>query len=110
MSASPRARQGQDTLHPLAKLLSFLFAPRAGLFALIALGCALVIGFGVEALMTGGQGWSKYPDVLGGYEVLPIVALAGAILLGWGVRFCFGVKPDFYARAAGDEIEEHGDA
>jgi hypothetical protein len=46
--------------------------------------------------------------VLGGYEVLPFLAATGAILLAWLVRWILGVSPNFYERAAGDDIDEEG--
>ena len=100
---------GSD-LHPLARPFRTLFAPRAGLYAVIILAGLLGVGFAVEALVTGGEGLSKYPEVLGGYEVLPAAALAAAILASWIVRWVLGASGDFYERAAGDVTGEDEDA
>jgi uncharacterized membrane protein len=110
MTAPRRYAPGADGLHPLARPFAFLLAPRAGLFAVVILAVLLLAGFAIEAAVTGGEGLSKYPEVLGGYEVLPALALAGAILVGWIVRWVLGVRADFYERAAGDVTEDDGDA
>jgi hypothetical protein len=97
-----------DGVHPLAKPFLFLLAPGFGRWIVIALAVVMVLGFGLEFLLAGEDGLSKYPEVLGGYEVLPFLAAAGAILLAWLVRWVLGVSPTFYERAAGDEIDDEG--
>ena len=109
MTAPRKSPPAGDGIHPLARPFLFLFAPRAGLFAVVILAAIVLIGFALEAALTDGAGLSKYPEVLGGYEVLPAVALAAAILIGWVVRWVLGVRPDFYERAAGDVSEEDSD-
>jgi uncharacterized membrane protein len=94
-----------DGVHPLARPFLFVFKPGFARLFILALAALLLIGFGVEFAMTGGEGLSKYPEVLGGYEVLPFLAAAGAILAAWLVRWILGVAPDFYERAAGDVTE-----
>ncbi|XBQ15319.1 MAG: hypothetical protein ABL308_10150 [Oceanicaulis sp.] len=86
------------TVHPVAKPFQRLSGARTGLFVLAALVLVLLISFAVELVMTGGEGWSKYPEVLGGYEVLPGLALAAAILIGWAVRALISASPGFYER------------
>ncbi len=111
MSAPRRSAPGRDGWHPLARPFAVLFAPRAGFFAVVLLAVLLVAGFALEAVLTGGEGLSKYPEVLGGYELLPALALAAAILAGWLVRWVLGVSSDYYERAAGDvKAEDDGDA
>jgi hypothetical protein len=95
-----------DGVHPLAKPFLFLFAPGFGRWIVIGLAVAMLAGFGLEFLLAGEEGLSKYPEVLGAYEVLPFLAAAGAILLAWLVRWVLGVSPSFYERAAGDEIDD----
>lgn len=110
MSAPRKPISGSDGLHPLARPVSVLFAPRAGFFAVVILAVLFVLGFALEAALTGGEGLSKYPEVLGGYEILPALALAAAILAAWLLRWVLGAAPDFYERAAGDVTEDDGDA
>jgi uncharacterized membrane protein len=111
MTAPRKPASSGDGMHRLARPFAALFAPRAGVFALVILAAMLVIGFGVEAAVTGGAGLSKYPEVLGGYEILPAIALAAAILAAWILRWVLGASGPFYERAAGDLIEEDdGDA
>lgn len=110
MSAPRKSAPGGDGWHPLARPFAFLFAPRAGFLAVVILAALLVAGFAIEAALTGGEGLAKYPEVLGGYEILPALALAAAILAGWLVRWVLGVSADYYERAAGDVSEEDGDA
>jgi hypothetical protein len=97
-----------DGVHPLAKPFLFLFAPGFGRWIVLGLVVAMLAGFGLEFLLAGEEGLSKYPEVLGCYEVLPFLAATGAILLAWLVRWILGVSPNFYERAAGDDIDEEG--
>jgi hypothetical protein len=92
--------------HPLARPFQKLSGKRTGLIVLAVLIAALVASFAIELLLTGGEGWSKYPDVLGGYEVLPALALAAAILVSWVVRGILSASADFYER----RDRETGDA
>ncbi|MEQ8403558.1 MAG: hypothetical protein RKE49_00565 [Oceanicaulis sp.] len=85
-------------VHPLAKPFQKLSGPRTGLFVIAGLLGALLVSFAVEFVATGGEGWSKYPEVLGGYEVLPALALAAAILLAWVVRGLLSASAGFYER------------
>ena len=111
MTAPRKPVPASDGVHPLARPFAALFSPRAGFFAVVILAVLLVLGFAIEAALTGGEGLSKYPEVLGGYEILPAVALAAAILVSWIVRWVLGASAHFYERAAGDVIEkEDGDA
>lgn len=112
MTAPRKPVSASDGAHPFARPFLVLFAPRAGFYAVVILAVLLVAGFAVEAAVTGGEGLSKYPEVLGGYEFLPALALAGAILAAWVVRWVLGASADFYERAAGDlnDTEEDGDA
>jgi hypothetical protein len=92
-------------VHPLAKPFQRLSGPRTGLFVVAGLLAVLLISFAVEFAVTGGEGWSKYPEVLGGYEVLPGLALAAAIFAGWAVRGLLSASAGFYERGdhAGDQ-------
>ncbi len=111
MTARRKPVSASDGVHPLARPFSALFSPRAGFYAVVVLAVLLVLGFALEAALTGGEGLSKYPEVLGGYEILPAIALAAAILVSWLVRWALGASANFYERAAGDGIEEEdGDA
>ena len=111
MTAPRKPVSASDGVHPLARPFLALFTPRAGFYAVVILAGLLLLGFALEAALTGGEGLSKYPEVLGGYEILPALALAGAILVSWIVRWVLGASADFYERAAGDVIEEEdGDA
>lgn len=109
MTAPRKPVSASDGVHPLARPFLALASPRAGFFAVVILAIALLGGFAVEAVVTGGEGLSKYPEVLGGYEVLPALALAAAIMAAWLVRWVLGASADFYERAAGDVTEEDGD-
>ena len=81
------------------------------LHVILALAGVLLASFGLEAALTGGEGWSKYPEILGGYEILPLLAMAAVLLAVWLVRWVLGVSADFYERAAGDlKDEENSDA
>ncbi len=91
-----------DGIHPLAQPFLFVFKPGFARLFVLALAVLLLVSFGVEFAMTGGEGLSKYPEVLGGYEVLPALAAAAAIIAAWLVRWVLGVAPDFYEREAGD--------
>lgn len=95
---SRAASPAPGRVHRLAKPFQTLSGPRTGLLVLGAITLGLVISFGVELLVTGGEGWSKYPEVLGGYEVLPGLALAAAALLAWVVRGLLSASADFYDR------------
>ena len=111
MTAPRKPKSASDGLHPLARPFAAVFSPKAGFYAVGVLAALLVLGFLLEAALTGGEGLSKYPEVLGGYEILPALALAGAILVSWIVRWGLGVSAHFYERAARDVIEEEdGDA
>lgn len=103
---SARRAGASDGVHPLAQPFLFLFAPGFGRWIVIGLAVLMVVGFGLEFLLAGEDGLSKYPEVLGGYEVLPFLAAAGAILAAWLVRWVLGVAPGFYERAAGDETDD----
>jgi len=103
---SARRTGASDGVHPLARPFLLLFKPSTGRWIVIVLAVLMAAGFGLEFLLAGEEGLSKYPEVLGGYEVLPFMAAAGAILLAWLVRWVLGVSPSFYERAAGDEIED----
>lgn len=96
MSRAPKAAPGR--IHPIAKPFQKLSGPRTGLFVMGGLAAALLISFAVEFFATGGEGWSKYPEVLGGYEVLPGLALAAAILASWIVRGLLSASAGFYER------------
>jgi hypothetical protein len=109
MTAPRKPVSASDGVHPMARPFAVLFSPRAGFFAVVILAALLVLGFAVEAAVTGGEGLSKYPEVLGGYEILPALALAGAVLVSWVVRWVLGASAQFYERAAGDVIEEEDD-
>lgn len=93
-------------VHPLAKPFQRLSGPRTGMFVVAALLALLLISFAVEFAVTGGEGWSKYPEVLGGYEVLPGLALAAAIFAGWAVRGLLSASAGFYER--GDPADDQG--
>lgn len=81
------------------------------LHVIFALAGFLLASFALEAVVTGGEGWSKYPEILGGYEILPLLAMAAVLVAAWLVRWVLGVSADFYERAAGDlKDEETGDA
>ncbi|MFW6412859.1 MAG: hypothetical protein ACOC0V_01865 [Oceanicaulis sp.] len=90
--------RGAGRVHPAARPFQRFSSQRTGLYVTGAAALILLISFGVEFVMTGGEGWSKYPEVLGGYEVLPGLALAGAILFGWVALRLITVAPDFYER------------
>lgn len=94
-------------VHPLAKPFQRLSGARTGLVVIAVLLVFLLISFAVEFAVTGGEGWSKYPDALGGYEVLPGLALAAAILAAWGLRGLVSASAGFYER--GDEQTGEGD-
>lgn len=96
MSRAPKAAPGR--IHPLAKPFQKLSGPRTGRFVIAGLAAALLISFAAEFLATGGEGLSKYPEVLGGYEVLPGLALAAAILVSWVVRGLLSASAGFYER------------
>ena len=91
-----------DGVHPLAQPFLFVFKPGFARLLIIVLAGLLLLSFGIEFAMTGGEGLSKYPDVIGGYEFLPFLAAAGVILAAWLVRWILGVSPEFYEREAGD--------
>ncbi|MGX6648129.1 hypothetical protein ACWCOP_09325 [Maricaulaceae bacterium MS644] len=97
-------------VHPLAKPFQRLSGPRTGLFITAGLLAFLLISFAVEFALTGGEGWSKYPEVLGGYEILPGLALAAAIFAGWAVRGLLSASAGFYERGdhAGDRAGDQG--
>ncbi|MGJ3230619.1 MAG: hypothetical protein ACFE0P_02355 [Oceanicaulis sp.] len=85
-------------VHPLAKPFQRLSGPRTGLLVIAGILAALLVSFAVEFAVTGGEGWSKYPEVLGGYEILPALALAAAILISWVVRGLVSASAGFYER------------
>lgn len=85
-------------VHPLAKPFQRLSSPRTGLIVIAVLVALLVIGFAIEFAAAGPEGLSKYPEVLGGYEVLPGLALAAAILAAWAVRGLLSASAGFYER------------
>lgn len=101
-------RDPKSGVHPLARPLSGLSSPRAGLITLIVLAVLVVAGFALETVIHDG-GLSKYPEVYGPYELLPLAAAAVAILLGWGLVWLVSRSGDFYARAAGDVKEGEDD-
>ena len=92
-------------VHPLAQPFLFVFKPGFARLFILTLAVLLLVSFGIEFAMTDGEGLSKYPDVLGGYEAPPFLASAAAILLAWLVRWVLGVSPSFYEREAGDVTE-----
>lgn len=101
-------RDPKTGVHPLARPLSGLSSPRAGLIALIVLAVLVAGGFALETVLKEG-GLSKYPDVYGAYELLPLAASAVAILLSWGLVWLISRPGDFYTRAAGDVKEGEDD-
>lgn len=101
-------RDPKAGLHPLARPLSGLSSPRAGLIALIVLAVLVVAGFAMETVLKEG-GLSKYPEVYGAYELLPLAASAVAIALGWALVWLVSRPGDFYSRAAGDVKEGQDD-
>jgi len=98
MSAPRDADKG---VHPLARPLAGLIGPRAGLFITAALGILVVLGFALETVLKDG-GLSKYPEVYGAYELLPLLAGIVAIAGGWVLTRLLRRPADFYSRAAGD--------
>lgn len=98
MSAPRDADKG---VHPLARPLAGLIGPRAGLFVTAALGSLVVLGFVLETVLKEG-GLSKYPDVYGAYELLPLLAGVVALAGAWVLTVLLRRPADFYARAAGD--------
>ena len=64
-------RDPKSGVHPLARPLSGLSSPRAGLITLIVLAVLVVAGFALETVIHDG-GLSKYPEVYGPYELLPL--------------------------------------
>lgn len=101
-------RDPKSDIHPLMRPLTGLTSPRAGLITLILLAVLVAAGFGLETLLSE-DGLSKYPDVYGAYELLPLAASAVAILAGWGLVWLLSRPGDFYARAAGDVKEGEDD-
>ena len=101
-------RDSKSELHPLARPLSGLTSPRAGLIALIVLAVLVAAGFGLETVLSE-DGLSKYPEVYGAYELLPLAAGAAAILAGWALVWLISRPGDFYSRAAGDVKEGEND-
>lgn len=101
-------RNAPDGVHPLARPFMRFSGPRTGLFVVIALGVLVVLGFGLETVLTA-DGLAKYPEVYGAYELLPMAALAVAILAGWVVRWVLGRRADYYEDIAGD-LKERDDA
>ncbi|MFP4519654.1 MAG: hypothetical protein ACLFQ5_09370 [Oceanicaulis sp.] len=95
---SRAASSAPGRVHPLARPFQTLSGRGAGLMVIAAAAAFLLISFAVEFFATGGEGWSKYPDVLGGYEILPAVALAAAILAAWAVRGLLSASAGFYER------------
>ncbi|WBQ13569.1 hypothetical protein L2D00_02510 [Hyphomonadaceae bacterium BL14] len=79
-----------------------------GLTIVLALGAANLIGFGLEFLLTE-DGFAKYRTVTGPYELVLIPATLAAILAGWGMRWLFGHRGDYYEHAAGDVSGEGRD-
>lgn len=98
MSAPRDADKG---VHPLARPLAGLIGPRAGLFIIAALGSLIVLGFVLETVLKEG-GLSKYPDVYGAYELLPLLAGVVALAGAWALTVVLRRPADFYSRAAGD--------
>ncbi len=101
-------RDPKSGVHPLARPLSGLSSPRAGLIALIVIAVLVVAGFALETVIYDG-GLSKYPDVYGAYELLPLAASVIAIALGWVLVWLVSRPGDFYSRAAGDVKEAQDD-
>ena len=101
-------RDSKAGMPPLALPLRGLSSPRAGLIALIVIAVLVVGGFALETVLSDG-GLSKYPEVYGAYELLPLAAAAVAILLGWGLVWLISRPGDFYSRAAGDVTEGQDD-
>lgn len=95
---SRAATPAPGRVHRLAEPFQKLSGPRTGLIVLAVIALVLVISFGVEFLLTGGEGWSKYPEILGGYEVLPGLALVASVLAAWVVRGLLSASADFYDR------------
>lgn len=103
---SAKRAGASDGVHPAARPFLFLFKPGLGRIFVIALSVLLVASFALEAVVTGSEPLSKYPEVLGAYEWMPFLAAAGAILVAWLLRLVLSVGPDFYERAAGDDAED----
>lgn len=101
-------RDAKDAVHPLARPLAGLIGPRTGLILIIALAVLIVLGFGLETVISE-DGLSKYPEVYGAYELLPLLAGVAALAGGWILRAVLTRGPDFYERAAGDVTETKDD-
>ncbi len=102
---SSKRTDASDAVHPAARPFLFLFRPGLGLFIVIALAAVLVASFAVEFVVSGSETLSKYPEVLGAYEWMPILAAAGAILFAWVLHLLLSAGPNFYERAAGDDTD-----
>lgn len=100
---SAKRTGASDGVHPAAQPFLFVFKPGAGRLIVMALAVLMIVGFGLELVLSGEDIWSKYPEVLGAYEWMPFLAAAGAILAGWVLRWVLTAGPDFYERAAGDD-------
>jgi hypothetical protein len=100
---SAKRTRASDGVHPLAQPFLFLFKPGMGRLIVIVLAVLLLVSFGLELALSGDKVWSKYPEVLGAYEWMPLVAATGAILAAWLLRRVLSARPGFYERAAGAE-------
>ncbi|WP_439637402.1 hypothetical protein [Oceanicaulis sp.] len=101
-------RDAKSDIHPLVRPITGLTSPRAGLITVIVLAVLVVAGFGLETVLSE-DGLSKYPEVYGAYELLPLAAGAVAILAGWALVWLLSRPGDFYSRAAGDVKEGEND-
>jgi len=101
-------RDAKSGVHPLARPLTGLFGPRAGLFITAGLGVLFVLSLLLETVLKEG-GLSKYPDVYGAYELLPALAGAVGIAAAWILVVLLRRPADFYTRAAGDLKEGDDD-
>jgi len=101
-------RDIKSGVNPPTGSLAERIRSHAGLLATIGLGVLVVLGFGLETVLSK-NGLSKYPDVYGAYEVLPLVAGVLAIALARLLAGLLHRPADFYERAAGD-LEEGEDA
>lgn len=95
-------------INKTAKRLPRVSGSFIGLAFLLALGALNLIGFGLEYLLTE-DGFAKYRTVTGPYELVLIPATLAAILVGWGMRWLFGRRGDYYEHAAGDVSGEGRD-
>ena len=108
MSAERPSAPGR--VHPLARPFQRLSGPRTGLIVLAAFGAILLASFGLEALMAGPEGWAKYPDAIGVYELVPGLALAAAALASWIVRRLVSAPAGYYERGDAPEPSAHAEA